>query len=166
MIIYHGSTVIVDKPEIRKSETFLDFGTGFYTTTSYAQAERWAQIKMRRMNANIGYVSVYEFDYETAKAQMDIFRFEDASIDWLNFVVGNRSGKALCKAEDLHIGPVADDNIYRSIRLFETGVLDAEETVKRLKTEVLQDQWAFRTQRILSYLTFIEAKEIRREDKA
>ena len=40
MIIYHGSTVLVEKPEIRTGETFLDFGAGFYTTTSYEQAER------------------------------------------------------------------------------------------------------------------------------
>jgi hypothetical protein len=33
MIIYHGSTALVEKPEIRISDTFLDFGTGFYTTT-------------------------------------------------------------------------------------------------------------------------------------
>lgn len=63
----------------------------------------------------------------------------------------------------MHIGPVADDNIYRSIRLFETGVLDAEETVKRLKTEILQDQWTFHTEKMLSYLTFTESKEIRQE---
>ncbi len=63
----------------------------------------------------------------------------------------------------MHIGPVADDTVYRSIRLFETGVLDAEDTVKRLKTEVLQDQWAFRSEKMLSFLTFIECKEIREE---
>ena len=38
MIIYHGSTVLVEKPEIRISDSFLDFGTGFYTTTSEHQA--------------------------------------------------------------------------------------------------------------------------------
>ena len=38
MILYHGSTVIVDKPEIRLGSSFLDFGTGFYTTSSYEQA--------------------------------------------------------------------------------------------------------------------------------
>ena len=43
MILYHGSTVPVEKPEIRISESFLDFGTGFYTTTSLQQAERWAR---------------------------------------------------------------------------------------------------------------------------
>ena len=39
MIIYHGSTVLVEKPEIRISDSFLDFGTGFYTTTAEAGAE-------------------------------------------------------------------------------------------------------------------------------
>ncbi len=163
MIIYHGSTVTVEKPEIRPSETFLDFGKGFYTTTSYEQAERWARIKMRRQNVSVGYVSIYEFDYEAAKKQTDIFRFQAADIDWLNFVVANRRGEDLFKAADMHIGPVADDNVYRSIRLFETGVLDAEETVKRLKTEVLQDQWTFRTEKILSFLTFIKTRELREE---
>ena len=42
-------------------------------------------------------------------------------------------------------------------------LLDAEETVRRLKTEALQDQWTFHTDKILSFLTFIEAREIREE---
>lgn len=163
MTIYHGSTVIVEKPEIRKVDSYLDFGTGFYTTTSYSQAERWAQIKMRRQNASIGYVSVYDFDFDAAKKEIDIFQFESADMDWLTFVVGNRRGENLHKAEDMHIGPVADDNVYRSIRLFETGVLNAEETVKRLKTEVLHDQWAFCSGRSLSYLTFVSSIEVRQE---
>ena len=40
MILYHGSTEIVDKLEIRESKTYLDFGMGFYTTTSFEQAQR------------------------------------------------------------------------------------------------------------------------------
>ena len=163
MILYHGSTVPVEKPEIRRSDVFLDFGTGFYTTTSYEQAERWARIKMRRLNASLGYVSVYTFDYEAAKQQSDIFRFQSADMEWLKFVVGNRRGEEQFKGTDMHIGPVADDNVYRSIRLFETGVLDAEETVRRLKTEVLQDQWAFRSERILPYLRFAAADAIPKE---
>ena len=74
MILYHGSTVLVETPEIRKGKTFLDFGTGFYTTTSYGQAERWAKIKMRRENKNTGYVAVYEFDYEAASENAVIRR--------------------------------------------------------------------------------------------
>ena len=55
--------------------------------------------------------------------------------------------------------------MYSSIRLFETGVLDADETVKRLKTEVLQDQWTFHTEKMLSYIRFIDSKEIRTEEQ-
>ena len=62
---------------------------------------------------------------------------------------------------DLHIGPVADDNVYQSIRLFETGAYDAEYTVKRLKNEVLHDQWTLHTDKILTYCKFIEAKEVK-----
>ena len=111
MKLYHGSTVLVTTPEIRTGAFFLDFGVGFYTTTSFEQAERWAKIKMRR--------------------------------------------------EQSAIGPVADDNVYQSIRFFETGVLNAEETVKRLKTEVLHDQWTFHTPKALSYCRFIDYKEVR-----
>ena len=41
---------------------------------------------------------------------------------------------------------------------------DPDETVKRLKTEVLHDQWAFHTDRILSYLRFIRCEEVTRDD--
>ncbi len=164
MIIYHGSTVLVEKPEIRISNSFLDFGIGFYTTTSEHQAERWARIKMRRESKNIGYVSIYEFDFDLAQEQAEVYRFAHADMEWLQFVVRNRRGEVPQKTFDMYIGPVADDNVYRSIRLFETGVLDSDETVKRLKTEVLQDQWTFHTEKMLSYIRFIDSKEIRTEE--
>ena len=161
MIIYHGSTVLVAKPEILVGEAFLDFGPGFYTTTSYDQAERWARIKMRRETKDTGYVAVYDFDFETAKKHTVIRKFDAADMDWLLFVVNNRRGIPFAEAVDMHIGPVADDNVYQSIRFFETGILDAEETVKRLKTELLQDQWTFHTDKMLSHCKFIEYKEVK-----
>ena len=161
MIIYHGSTVLVDKPEIRTGDVFLDFGVGFYTTTSYDQAERWARIKMRRENKAVGYVAAYEFDYEAAKEKAVIRKFDTADMEWLLFVVSNRRGLPFDEPADMHIGPVADDNVYQSIRFFETGVLNAEETVKRLKTEALHDQWTFHTEKLLRYCRFIEGKEVK-----
>lgn len=156
MIIYHGSTALVEKPEIREGDNFLDFGIGFYTTTSYEQAERWARIKMRRKKADIGYVAIYEFDFESAAKNTNIKRFDLADMEWLMFVVRNRRGEYTNESVDMHIGPVADDDVYQSIRLFETGVLDVEATVKRLKTEKLQDQWTFHTDKMLSYLRYVD----------
>lgn len=161
MILYHGSTELVESPEIRKGEAFLDFGVGFYTTTSFEQAERWARIKMRRSNSSSGYVSIYEFDYESAKQILQVKQFEAADEEWLNFVVKNRRGETPEISADMYIGPVADDNVYQSIRFFETGVYDAEYTVKKLKTEVLHDQWTFHTDEILKHLAFVEGKVIK-----
>lgn len=164
MILYHGSTVTVSKPEIRTGNYFLDFGNGFYTTTSYEQSERWAKIKMRRENSVSGFVSVYEFDLQTATEQLSIQRFNSADMQWLKFVTDCRKGIQSSENVDLRIGPVADDNVYRSIRLFETGVLNAEETIKRLKTEILHDQWTFHTQKSLMFLRFKETKKLPEED--
>lgn len=41
MKLYHGSIEKVEHPEIRKSNRTLDYGQGFYTTTSCEQAEAW-----------------------------------------------------------------------------------------------------------------------------
>lgn len=38
--LYHGSNVAVDMPKILPNLRALDFGCGFYLTSSYAQAER------------------------------------------------------------------------------------------------------------------------------
>ena len=51
MILYHGSTEIVEKPRIIVGDNFLDFGYGFYTTTSKEQALRWAKIKKNRIKS-------------------------------------------------------------------------------------------------------------------
>ncbi len=42
MILYHGSNVIVSKPQLIHQNRFLDFGFGFYTTTNRVQAIAFA----------------------------------------------------------------------------------------------------------------------------
>ena len=163
MKIYHGSTVVVSSPEIRKSETNLDFGVGFYMTTSYEQAKRWARVKMRREEKDVGYISVYEFDEEKAFNDLKVKKFLAADMDWLMFVVDNRNGVISTNFVDMTIGPVADDNVYKTIRFFETGVIDADETIKRLKTEILQDQWVAHSDSMLSYIKFVQADKVEKE---
>ena len=41
MILYHGSNIGVTEPQIIVSNRALDFGAGFYTTSSEDQAIRW-----------------------------------------------------------------------------------------------------------------------------
>ena len=50
MIVYHGTTMEIQKPDIKHSKAHLDFGEGFYTTTFLKQAERWAYRKGMRLS--------------------------------------------------------------------------------------------------------------------
>jgi len=57
MKLYHGSDMIVMKPQIVAANRLLDFGEGFYTTTNYDQAVRWAGKVSLRRNTAVQYIS-------------------------------------------------------------------------------------------------------------
>lgn len=46
MLVYHGSTIKLEKPDLKLGRHNLDFGKGFYTTTLKKQAEKWAKRKV------------------------------------------------------------------------------------------------------------------------
>ncbi len=154
MIVYHGSLVVVDKPEIRVGNRFLDFGYGFYTTMNKEQAINWTAKQKSRNATNVGYVSIYEFDIEKAEEELIIIHFDKADKKWLDFVSANRKG--LCQETyDVVIGPVADDSVYEVVRFYEIGIYDLGETLKRLKIEELYNQILFHSEKSLSYLKFV-----------
>lgn len=142
MNLYHSSIEIVEKPELRKSTRNLDFGEGFYMTSSFSQAERWAKTKAKRNKCMNYYVNSYNFD-DRAMKKIKTKVFKNANEKWLEFVLDNRKGILQSKDYDLIIGPVADDNVYESIKLFDQGLLTKREVIKRLKTEELKDQYVF-----------------------
>ena len=57
---YHGSRVIVERPEIRIQKFHKDFFWGFYCTAIERQAIRWAT-----KFGTAGVVNVYTFDDRT-----------------------------------------------------------------------------------------------------
>jgi len=67
MTIYHGSDTPVKNPKILTSNRLLDFGEGFYTTSSLEQAQRWAKRVKDRNKSKEQIVSVYEFDADKAE---------------------------------------------------------------------------------------------------
>lgn len=72
----------------------------------------------------------------------------------MDFITANRRGKEIFEEYDSVIGPVADDNVYLTVKLFETGVLDKDEALKRLKVEKLFDQILLHTDKALRLCVF------------
>lgn len=159
MICYHGSDVIVDNPKILGSKRPLDFGDGFYATSSEIQAKNWAVKVSYRNNTIYKYINKYEFDLERAKENLIVLCFEQADEKWLNFICNNRNRKDT-GSYDIVIGPVADDKVYRVIVEYENGDVDKEEALKKLKVETLCDQILFHSEESLKYLEFIDVEEV------
>ena len=159
MRLYHGSLVAVKKPNVFKGRTTVDFGKGFYTTTSFEQAQKWADLKRKRSDVSRAVVSEYEVPDDLLNGRYATLTFNGPTKEWLDFVVRNRKG--LGEGEyDLTMGPVANDQLYATIRLYEQGVVTAEAAIEMLKTHVLFDQLAFHNQDAANELTFVRAVEV------
>ncbi len=158
MILYHGCNMAIREPKILKSDRQLDFGTGFYLTSYYKQAVRWADLTTERRGTGTPTISVYDFD-ETMQEKLKILKFEKANKKWLDFVVANRNNTIDNHKWDIIIGPVANDRTMPVIRLFIAEVYTPAEALRRLLPQKLQDQYTFKTQTALQFLKFLEIIE-------
>lgn len=158
MILYHGSLEIVEHPKILEASRPLDFGQGFYTTTSLQQARRWVRLRMEQANMAMGYISMYE--YSPMKG-LKHRRFRSANAAWVDFVHDNRTKLDFNHDFDIVEGPVANDNVYLSFNLYESGIITKAELIRRLKTYKLVDQLLFHTEQSLDTLKFVDYKEIK-----
>ena len=151
----------VRKPQLIAALHTLDFGPGFYTTTNFEQASEFAKkVVDRNDGVGVATVTTYAFDEEVVNSVFEIRRFVAPSDDWLDFVVDNRRGLYAGPAYDLKIGPVANDNVYRTVQLFMTGVLSRDQTIAALKVRKLFNQYVFSTERALSMLRFVKSEVV------
>lgn len=152
--LYHGSNVEVTDPRIIKSNRNLDFGIGFYTTTNKVQAEQFSKRICDLRQTGNSIVNVYSFDEKAAGRELKILRFKKPDGAWLDFVADNRTGKRLQNDFDLIVGPVANDDVFRTVNIYLSGTITRSETLKRLKVKKLFNQYVFCSDKALTYLNF------------
>lgn len=158
MELYHGSTEIVEFPEIREPNRTLDYGSGFYLTSSRGQAENWVRRKFKG-DVSHGWVNIYEFCLETAST-LSVLSFEKPDEQWLDFVMSNRMNKDFSHDYDIVQGPVANDRVYASFALYESGLLSKQALISELKAYKLVNQILIHTESALKTIRFIKAEII------
>ena len=159
MILYHGSNVIVDQPKLIRQNRYLDFGFGFYTTTNWEQAVNFAQKVTDRRKMGEATLNIYSVNEAVAFQECKVLQFDSPDEAWLDFVAANRQGTYQGEKYDFIYGAVANDDVYRTIALYMTGVLDKEQTLSSLKIRKLFNQLVFATEKSLQYLKF-EGREL------
>lgn len=160
MIVYHGTTLEINKPKVLKSEIGRDFGFAFYTTDIKEQAERWA-LRRARLEKRIkgkpdikAVVNVYEWNEND---EMNTKKFDGPSMDWLDMVVKCRSDIEFSHEYDIVCGKIADDNVGETVSYVLQGIMRKEDAIERLKFENINNQIAFCTDKSLNNLTFKES---------
>lgn len=159
MILYHGSNFTVMHPKLIRQNRYLDFGFGFYTTLNRSQAVNFAQKVTEQRKNGVPTLNIYSIDEEATFKTCSLLRFEYPDEAWLDFVAANRQGIYQGQQHDLIYGAVANDDVYRTITLYMTGILDKEQTLTALKIKKLFNQLVFTTERALQCLHF-EGREL------
>lgn len=156
MKLYHSSTVTIEQPDTKHSREYLDFGKGFYLTSIYDQAERYAQRFVRRNRE--AWLNSYEFNF--ADVDWNVLQFDSYNREWLQFVSKCRAGKDDTDY-DLVIGGIANDRVIQTLDRYFEGELSESDTLGLLKYEKPNIQYCIRSQSMLNQcLTFIESRKI------
>lgn len=154
MILYHGSNVTVDHPTLIRQNRYLDFGYGFYTTTNREQAVNFAQRVTERRKNGTAMLNIYSVNEAVAFKECSLLRFDNPDEAWLEYVSANRQGTYNGNQYDMIYGAVANDDVYRTITLYMTGILNKRQTLEALKIKKLFNQLVFATEISLRYLHF------------
>ena len=149
MEIYHGSMVVVKKPEIRIEKFNKDFYFGFYCTVLEEQAIRWAS------RFGEGIVNIYDYEEDES---LRILKFDGMTEEWLDFIASCRSG--IPHDYDIVEGPMADDTIYDYVQDFLDEKISREAFWALAKFKYPTHQICFNTEKALKTLRFKEAREV------
>ena len=156
MRLYHTSTTTVERPDTLHSRKYLDFGQGFYLTSIYDQAVRYAERFKRRQRA--AWLNVYELTDHLEGWKT--LRFDTYDKAWLDFVSVCRAGEDNTDY-DIIIGGIANDRVILTLDRYFAKEISQEETLGLLKFEKPNIQYCIRSEKMLrECLTFIESREL------
>lgn len=156
MKLYHGSNMMIEKPDLSRSKLYKDFGRGFYLSPLREQAEQRGRQMVDLLQEGVPCVTVFEWDeIASFSAGLQIKRFDDYCKEWAEFVLQNRDRKRqyFVHSYDIVIGPIADDGVTYQLRRYTEGDISMERLIEELKySKGLTIQYYFGTERALSYL--------------
>ena len=149
MIVYHGTTIRIQKPDITYSKKYLDFGKGFYVTTYQKQAEKWALRKGLRQGKT-AIENIYEMSQDIN--DFKVLSFEGENERWLDFVCACRKGEMIYQDYDIIIGNVADDDVFKTVDMYFRGIWNKEQALKELRYYKMNNQICLVSQEALNEL--------------
>lgn len=172
MKLYHGSPIMIPRPELKRGKLSNDYGQGFYCTESLEMAKEWA-CKGKEPPA---FANVYELDMKGLKV-LDLSKPPYTILNWIAILLANRTFELDLETAqevrdfflanflppvstaDVVIGYRADDSYFNYALTFVNNGLSLARLNEALRLGKLGLQVALRTEKSFANLKFIEAQE-------
>lgn len=172
MTIYHGSDVIVERPQYGKGKPFNDYGQGFYCTENVEVAKEWAC-----RTENDGVLNIYVLD----KADLRIVHLKEPEyniLNWMALLVQNRrfnvntpvmdAGRQWLldhflpdlDAFDVVTGYRADDSYFSFARAFLSNGITLQQLEQAMHLGNLGEQIVLKSRKAFDQLHFSGAQRV------
>ena len=188
MILYHGSTRIVDAPAYGKGRVDNDFGQGFYLTDDIDLAAEWAA-----QSRSGGFVNSYKTPMSGLKV-LDLTDGQHSVLEWMALLAKYRNVRLSSPIEkrgraflidryaadlseyDIVIGHRADDSSFSYARAFLSNTITVEQLEAAMHLGNLGKQVVWKSERVFAQSRFLGAepadgglyyaRRLRRDQKA
>ena len=169
LTLYHGSTKVVERPELGIGNPKNDYGLGFYCTENLELAKEWASTEKSDGFAN---------HYELILDGLQILRLNTKPyhiLNWLSILLKNRTfvlSQGLpsdakdyllnhflpdYEPYDLIVGYRADDSYFAFANAFLNNTISLEQLHKAMMLGNLGEQAVLKSERAFAQLHFIES---------
>lgn len=170
--MYHGSEIILEKPEYGKGARNNDYGKGFYCTEEIELAREWACAKQTN-----GYVNIYEMDFSGLNI-MNLNGGQYHILNWLALLADNRiywqngsiveEGKKYIKKHflpdiseyDVIIGYRADDSYFSFAQDFAAGTISLRKLSEAMRLGNLGEQIVLKSPRAFEQIKYVGTEPV------
>lgn len=159
MKVYHGTSKMIQKPQIMLSEIGREFGIGFYVTSNREMA-----VKNAKRAAGKGLIydnpkptlNVYELDTDKIMTDFRTIRLEGYSKQWLDFIFRCYTDIHFVHHYDVVFGNAVTAEIQDIISPYRYGKISEAEVLDRLSSMPGTEQICFSTAPALEELKYLE----------
>ena len=167
LILYHGSSEIIEKPIFGKGKAYNDYGRGFYCTENFELAKEWACTE-----GIDGYANQYEIETDGLKI-LTLSSGEYTVLHWLALLMTYRKLRLstpvmkrgaewlkehfLVNIEDYDaiIGYRADDSYFSFARAFVSNEISLGQLSHAMKLGKLGEQFVLKSREAFEAIQFV-----------
>lgn len=169
--LYHGTADFFDEIGLEKAGSNSDFGKGFYLTTNYEQAKKWALLKT---NNGTAYVMKFLFD----ETNLTIKKYDTIDINWVMDIYSAKTKHQPIKGIDFIVSPLAMDGMLTPLKrmykyelendtekynLYKNKIISRLDKVIDANLKINGQQYVLLTVNAIQHLHFVKREVIKNE---